>query len=37
MKKPNVSVLKKYLNAMGKIKAKYITSERLSRVIGVYP
>ncbi len=37
MKKPTVSTLKKYLNAMSKIKAKYITSERLSRVIGVYP
>lgn len=37
MKKPNVSTLKKYVSAMSKIKAKYITSERLSRVIGVYP
>lgn len=37
MKKPAVSTLKKYLTAMSKIKAKYITSERLSRVIGVYP
>ena len=37
MKKPSVPVLKKYLTAMNKIKAKYITSERLSRVIGVYP
>ena len=37
MKKPNVNTLKKYLNAMNKIKAKYITAERLSRVIGVYP
>ena len=37
MNKPNVSTLKKYLAAMSKIKAKYITSERLSRVIGIYP
>lgn len=37
MKAPSVSVLKKYLSAMGKIKAKYITAERLSRVVGVYP
>ena len=37
MKKPSVSVLKKYLNAMGKIKKRYITSEVLSRYVGVYP
>ena len=37
MKEPSVSVIKKYLTAMGKIKAKYITSERLSKVVGVYP
>ena len=37
MKAPSVTVLKKYLTAMGKIKAKYITAERLSRVVGVYP
>ena len=37
MKEPSVTLLKKYLAAMGKIKAKYITSERLSRVVGVYP
>lgn len=37
MKAPSVNVLKKYLSAMGKIKAKYITAERLSRVMGVYP
>lgn len=37
MKAPSVNVLKKYLSALGKIKAKYVTAERLSRVIGVYP
>ena len=37
MNKPSVSTLKKYLAAMSKIKAKYITSERLSSVIGIYP
>ena len=37
MKAPSISVLKKYLSALTKIKAKYVTAERLSRVIGVYP
>lgn len=37
MKSPSVTVVKKYLAAMHKIKAKYITSERLSKVVGVYP
>ena len=38
MKEPNVKELKKYLNGMAKLpKAKYITSERLSRIIGIYP
>ena len=37
MKAPNVSTLKKYLSAMAKIKKKYITAERLSKVVGVYP
>lgn len=37
MKKPAVTVIKKYLASMNKIKAKYITSERLSKVLGVYP
>lgn len=37
MKAPSVTVLKKYLNAMLKIKAKYVTAERLSKVVGVYP
>lgn len=37
MKAPSVNVLKKYLNALTKIKAKYVTAERLSRIVGVYP
>ncbi len=38
MKEPNVKDLKKYLQGMAKLpKAKYITSERLSRIIGIYP
>lgn len=37
MKAPSVTILKKYLTAMQKIKAKYITAERLSKVVGVYP
>ena len=37
MKAPSVNVLKKYLTALSKMKAKYVTAERLSRVVGVYP
>ena len=37
MKGPSVSVLKKYLNAMSKKKVKYMTSERLSNLVCVYP
>ena len=37
MKAPNVTTLKKYLTAMSKTKAKYVTSERLSKIIGQYP
>ena len=37
MKGPSVTVLKKYLNAMTKNKVKYMTCERLSRIVGVYP
>lgn len=37
MKGPSIAILKKYLAAMSKTKAKYITPERLSRIIGVYP
>ena len=37
MKEPSVSTLKKYLSCMSKTKAKYITAERLSKVVGIYP
>lgn len=37
MKAPSITILKKYLSAMQKIKAKYITAERLSKVVGQYP
>ena len=38
MKEPNVKEIKKYLQGMAKLpKAKYITSERLSRIVGIYP
>ena len=37
MKGPSITVLKKYLTAMTKNKVKYMTCERLSRIIGVYP
>ena len=37
MKAPSVNVLKKYLSAFSKTKGKYITAEKLSRVLGIYP
>ena len=37
MKGPSVTVLKKYLTAMSKNKVRYMTCERLSRFVGVYP
>ena len=37
MKGPSVAVLKKYLTAMSKNKVKYMTCERLSHIVGVYP
>ena len=37
MKEMKVSEVKKYLNGILKIKKKYVTCERLSKVIGVYP
>ena len=38
MKEPSVKELKKYLQGMAKLpKAKYITAERLSRIVGIYP
>ena len=37
MKEPKVSELKKYLNGLTKLNKKYVTSERLSKFVGVYP
>ena len=37
MKKPSVTTVKKYLSAITRIKAKYITAERLSKEVGIYP
>ena len=37
MKEHKLSDVKKYLNAIIKMNKKYITTERLSKVVGVYP
>lgn len=37
MKEPKLVEVKKYLNALVKMNKKYVTSERLSKVIGIYP
>ena len=37
MKELKVSEVKKYLSAILKINKKYVTTERLSRVVGIYP
>lgn len=37
MREPKVSEVKKYLNALVKLNKKYVTAERLSKVVGVYP
>ena len=37
MAEPKVSDIKKYLNGILKINKKYVTTERLSRYVGVYP
>ncbi len=37
MKEPKVSEVKKYLNALVKLNKKYVTAERLSKVVGIYP
>ena len=37
MKEPKSSEIKKYLNAILKLNKKYVTTERLSRVVGHYP
>ena len=37
MKEPKLNDVRKYLNAIVKMNKKYVTTERLSRVVGVYP
>ena len=37
MKEPKIGEIKKYLSAIQKINRKYVTTERLSRVVGLYP
>ena len=37
MKEPKLTDVKKYLHALLKLNKKYVTSERLSRVVGQYP
>lgn len=37
MKEPKVSDIKKYLGGLTKLNKKYVTSERLSKVVGIYP
>ena len=36
-KKPTINVLKKYLNALTKTKFKYVTSDKLAHMVGIYP
>ena len=37
MKETSLSVYKKYLSALNKSKHKYVTAEKLSREVGLYP
>ena len=37
MKTPNITTLKKYFSSLKKMKRKYVTSELLSKEVGVYP
>lgn len=37
MKEPKLSDVKKYLTHIVKMNKKYVTAERLSRVVGIYP
>ena len=37
MKEPSLSTVKKYYLALTKVKKKYVTSESLSLVVGIYP
>lgn len=37
MSEPKLSEVKKYLSSIIKINKKYVTTERLSKVVGIYP
>ena len=37
MKEPKLNDIRKYLNAIVKLNKKYVTAERLSKVVGIYP
>ena len=37
MKEPKLAEVKKYLNAIVKLNKKYVTTDRLSKVVGIYP
>lgn len=37
MKEPKLVEVRKYLNAILKMNKKYVTAERLSKVVGIYP
>lgn len=37
MKEPTLKNIKKYYSGLTKLKKKYVTSDRLSKYIGVYP
>ena len=37
MKEPKLNDVRKYLNAIVKLNKKYVTTERLSKVVGIYP
>lgn len=37
MKEPKLSEVKKFLHSLLKMNKKYVTSERLSKVVGIYP
>ena len=37
MKEPKLAEVKKHLNAIIKMNKKYVTTERLSKVVGIYP
>ncbi len=37
MKTPHISILKKYFSCLKRMKKKYVTSELLSKEVGIYP